>query len=74
MNATDFLVDTTDPDRLDQTLNQYGAALVGGGMPGGYTKKDGYYIMRIFGNPRFAEFIITNQTDGKIIRRLDNLT
>ncbi len=38
----DILVKTDNPDGLDKILNQYGAALVGGGMPTGYVKVDDY--------------------------------
>ena len=72
-DATDFLIETSSPERLDATIQNWGAALVGGGMPGGYVKKDGYYVMRVFGNPGFIKFAIENQGYGKIIRELSGL-
>lgn len=71
--ATDFLVETDNPEYLDKTINSFGAALVGGGMPGGFVKKEGYYVMRVFGNPGYAKFAIESQGYAKIIKELPEL-
>ena len=34
----DLLVKTENPEYLDQTLQHFGAAVVGGGMPGGFVR------------------------------------
>lgn len=71
VDYTDVLVDTPNPDALDATLQQFGAALVGGGMPEGYGRVEGYYVARVFGPPGFIEFMLTNQGYAKVIRRLE---
>lgn len=71
--ATDFLVETANPEALDRTVQAFGAVIVGGGMPGGYVKKDGYYVMRVFGNPGYAKFACEHQGYCKIVRQLDEL-
>jgi hypothetical protein len=63
----DILVDTSNPDGLDRILQTFGAALVGGGMEGGYTKQDGHYIARCFFNADFVKFAITHQGYGTVI-------
>lgn len=69
--TADFLVDTPNPDALDQTLQSLGAVLVGGGMPEGYTQIDGHYVMRVLGDPGYVEFACTTQGYCTIVRRLD---
>jgi len=71
--AKDILVECGNPEALDKTVQHFGAAVVGGGMPGGYVKKDGYYVVRVFGNVGFVKFAIENQGYGKVIRELDEL-
>lgn len=73
MEATDFLVETNNPEYLDKTINSFGAALVGGGMPGGFVKRGDYYVMRVFGNIDFIKFAIESQGYGKIIEELPEL-
>ena len=67
MNATDILVDTENPDALDKIVNQFSAAVVGGGMPGGYTKVDGHYIVRCFSNPDFLVFMMKSQGYADVV-------
>lgn len=57
----DFLVDTTNPDALDRTLQSLGAVLVGGGMPGGYERIEGHYVMRVLGDPGYVRFACESQ-------------
>ncbi len=71
--AKDYLIETFNPDSLDEILNRWGAALVGGGTPGGYVRKDGYYVMRVFGDIGFIRFAFENQGYGKIIEELPEL-
>lgn len=66
--ATDFLVETNNPEMLDATLQQMGAVLIGGGMPGGFVKRDGYYVMRVLGNAGYVKFACEHQGYCKIIR------
>ena len=73
-NATDFLIECENPESFDRTINQLGAAaLVENGGKGQYLKKEGYYVMRVFGNAGFLKFSIQNQGYGKIIKELENL-
>lgn len=67
MQVTDLLVETSNPDFLDQSVNHLGAAVVGGGMPGGYSKESGAYIVRCFGDPGFIQFAIENQGWGTVV-------
>ena len=69
--VTDILVRTGNPDWLDKTLNGFGAALVGGGMPGGYTKIDGCYVVRCFGDVGFIKFAMKNQGWAEYVRDLE---
>lgn len=71
--ATDFLVETANPAGLDATLQQFGAALVGGGMPGGYVTKDGLHVMRVFGDPGFVRFMVERQGYCRVVEQLDKL-
>lgn len=69
--ATDFLIECNDPQAFDSIVQTLGTAvLYDGGTPGNYVKQDGYYIMRIFGDPGFIKFAISNQGYGKIIKEL----
>ena len=73
--ATDFLVECKNPKAFDQTIQQLGAAaLINGGNEDNYTKKDGYYIMRVFGDAGFLRFAIENQGYGKVIKKLEERT
>jgi hypothetical protein len=67
--ATDILVRTEDPAMLDQTVQQLGRAAVVGAPD--YTKVDGCYVVRVFGDPGFIKFAITNQGYGEVVRELD---
>jgi len=68
--AKDFLVETRNPKALDDTLMQIGAVLVGGPD---YIMKDGFYVMRVLGNPAFVKFACENQGYCKIIKELPEL-
>ena len=73
--ATDFLVECKNPKAFDQTIQQLGAAaLINSGNEDNYTKKDGYYIMRVFGDAGFLRFAIENQGYGKVIKKLEEQT
>jgi hypothetical protein len=71
--AKDILVRTKNPEMLDQTVQGFGAVVVGNGMPGGPTMIDGCYVVRCFGNPDFLKFAITNQGYGEFVRELEEL-
>ena len=66
MEYKDFLVETGNPAALDATLNQIGAALVGGPN---YLTQEGYYVARTF-NPDFFLFACQNQGYCKVIREV----
>lgn len=63
----EILVDTHNPESLDRTVQAFGAAVVGGGMPGGYVQRDGHYVVRCFGDPGFVKFAIQSQGYGTVI-------
>jgi hypothetical protein len=71
--ATDILVDTANLAWLDETLHPFGAVLVGGGLPEGYVKVEGHYVMRVFGDPAFVERVCRGQGYATVVRRLDEL-
>ena len=64
---SDFLVETRNPQGLDATLLQLGAALVG--APD-YIQHEGCYVMRVFGDPGFIKFACEHQGYCKIIRQI----
>jgi len=68
--VTDYLVNGfSNPEALDRTLNALGPAVLIG-VPGNYEKRDGYYVMRVFGNPGFIEFAVEHQGYCKIVKKL----
>lgn len=69
----DILVKTANPQVLDQTVQTFGAAVIGGGMPGGYTKVNGAYVVRCFSNPDFVKFAITSQGYGEVVHEYNGL-
>lgn len=65
----DFLIECGNPAAFDKTIQSLGTAvLCDGGEKGKYKKyENGYYTMRVYGNPGFIKFAIQNQGYGKII-------
>lgn len=61
MIATDILVETPNPDALDQTVQQLGGAVVEGSWDGTTCR------VRVFRDPGFMVFAITNQGYGKVV-------
>lgn len=61
--ATDLLVEYDgDPAALDEVVQSLGPAVLGQGADApGYMKRDGYYVVRVFGDPGFVRFALTNQ-------------
>jgi len=59
---TDITVETQNPEMLDQTVQQLGTAVVVEGSFNGTT-----CTVRVFGDPGFVTFAITNQGYGKIV-------
>lgn len=72
--ATDFLIECGNPKAFDKTIQKMGAAaLINGGNEDNYIKKDGRYVMRVFGDTGFIQFAIENQGYGKVIKQLEEL-
>ena len=72
--ATDFLIECVNPEGFNRIIQQLGAAvLIDGGVEGSYLKKDGYYVMRVFGDPGFLKFSIETQGYGKLVKELEEL-
>lgn len=70
----DILVKTVNPQVLDQALQAFGAAVIGGGgMPGGYIKVNGAYVVRCFSDPDYIKFAITNQGYGEVVHEYNGL-
>lgn len=72
--ATDFLVKCGNPQAFDKTINQLGAAALIQDKPDKYMEKDGCYVMRVFGDPGYVKFAISNQGYGTIVKELPELT
>ncbi len=60
--VTDLIVTTADPTALDQTVQQLGAAVVVDGSFDGESCR-----VRVFGDPGFLRFAITQQGYGTIL-------
>lgn len=74
--ATDFLVETGNPERLDDTFQQLPmmrAFVVGRGVPGGIVEREGGYVVRVFGDTGFFKFACEQQGYCRIIKQLDQL-
>ncbi len=72
--ATDLIVETGNPAALDQILQQFGAVVVQSNIDTlEYLQQDGGYVVRVFGDPGFVKFVITNQGYGKVLKTLDGL-
>lgn len=69
----DLLVETNNPDYLDKSVNYFGAAVVGNGMPGGPVKVDNAYVVRCFSDANFIKFAIENQGYGKVVKVFEGL-
>ena len=67
MTVRDILVETKNPEWLDKTLNALGAALVGGGTPGGFVRIRGAYVARCFSDASFIASAIEHQGYGKVV-------
>lgn len=61
-DATDLIVTTVNPELLDQTVQQLGPAVVVEGSFNGKTCR-----VRVFGDPGFIRFAITNQGYGEVV-------
>lgn len=62
MQATDLVVKTANPEMLDQTVQQLGPAAVVNGTWDGETCR-----VRVFGDPGYIRFAITQQGYGQIL-------
>lgn len=72
LQVTDILVETNNPQYLDETLQNMGGRAVIVGAPN-YITVDGYHVMRVFGDSGFVKFACESQGYCKIIRELDSL-
>jgi hypothetical protein len=69
--ATDILVRTANPELLDRTVQQLGPAVVFQDAHADYVQVDGCYVVRVFGDPGYIKFAITNQGYGEVVRDLE---
>ncbi|GAB2714590.1 hypothetical protein [Streptomyces bullii] len=60
--ATDLIVETANPELLDATVKQLGPAVVVDDTFDGTTCR-----VRVFGDPGFIKFALTQQGYGKIV-------
>ena len=66
MNVQELIVSVQNPEILDQTVQQFGSVVVQDARSD-YSKKDGNYVVRCFGNADFVKFAIENQGYGKVV-------
>ena len=66
MEVRDILVETDNPEYLDDSIQNFGASVVGRGTSRGFIKSDGKYVVRCFGDVNFIAFTIENQGYGKV--------
>lgn len=59
--ATDLVVRTRNPDLLDRTVQHFGAVVVAHSYDGQQCR------VRVFGDPGFIRFAITNQGYGEVV-------
>lgn len=66
----EFLVQSENPQLLDLTARQLGAALEEqGGVKGAYVRDGDGYVVRCFGDPDYFAFVLTAKGYGKILKR-----
>ncbi|MEV4033421.1 hypothetical protein [Streptomyces umbrinus] len=61
--ATDLIVETTNPELLDATVQQLGPAVVVDDPFDGTTCR-----VRVFGDPGYIKFALARQGYGKVVR------
>ena len=71
MSQVDLLVKTDVPGALDESIRIYGAALVGGGMLGGYARVGDAYVVRCFSRVCFICHEIDSWDYGEVIKVCD---
>ena len=67
----DYLVECSNPKVFDETIQQLGKAVLHQDYKGEYENHDGYYLMRIIGDPGFVKFAIKNQGYGIVIKEAE---
>lgn len=70
MDYQDYLIECVNPEAFDRTVQSMGAMLQQHSDDSYVKNKDGYYTMRVLGDPGYVEFAIKNQGYGKIIEKL----
>jgi hypothetical protein len=60
---TDVIIDSPNPEALDQVLQSLGAVVVGIGE-GGPIRQQGGWLVRVLGNVGFVKFACENQDYG----------
>lgn len=71
---TDFLVESGNPEYLDDTLQQLPmmrAYVLGRGLPGGIMKREGYPIVRVFGDTKWFKYAVGQQGYCRIIKEIE---
>ena len=70
---TDYLIECGNPEAFDRTINSMGAAMLKQNADNSYPKTaEGYYTMRIIGDPGYIVFAIKNQGYGKVVNKLES--
>ena len=69
----DLLVETQNPEFLDDSIQGFGAAVVGRGTNTGFIRIKGAYVVRCFSNSAFIKFAIENQGYGEVVKTCEGL-
>jgi hypothetical protein len=76
IEATDFLMESANPEALDdalQSLPMMLARVIGRGLPEGIAYREGYPVVRVFGDIGFFKFAMESQGYCKIIKQLEEI-
>jgi len=75
IEVNDFLVDIGNPEAFENTLASMVPKVLAQvvGMPEPI-KRDGYYVVRVFGDPAYFLFALERQGYGKVIGKCKELT
>lgn len=69
MIVTHFLIECVNPMEFNNFINKSGGTLIEDEHSNQYLKKEGYYVMRVIGDPASVKFSITKHGYGRIIRK-----
>jgi hypothetical protein len=70
----DILVETSNPELLDRTVQAFNGLVMQGASAPNYEKHEGYFVVRSLSlPPQMLADMISQQGYGKVIRLIDKL-